>query len=104
MCGREGRRFTNCAVCAVEGDDYACGLAHGIRFARAIAENIESYLRRFAMSGLDRPAALKEGESWLQGIAFCNPSYAQELRGIADGARQSNAAIALLNARYELAF
>ena len=96
--------MTNIPVLTVEGDAYACGLAHGARFSRKIAQNIESYLRRFAASGLGREAAFAEAERWRDAIAALNPSYAEEMRGIADGAGQSESAIALLNARYELAF
>jgi isopenicillin-N N-acyltransferase like protein len=96
--------MTNIPVMTVEGDAYACGLAHGVRFNREIAQNIESYLRRFAASGLGKEAAFAEAERWRDAIAELNSSYAEEMRGIADGAGQSEGAIALLNARYELAF
>src|SRR6266478_4267464 len=79
--------MTAIAHLTTEGDAHACGLAHGRRFAREIADNVATYLRRFAASGLDRDEA-----------------YAEEMRGIADGAGQSEDTIALLNARYELAF
>ena len=87
-----------------QGDAHACGLAHGRRFAQEIADNVATYLRRFAASGLDRDGAFSEAESWCRAIAEQSPSYAEEMRGIADGSGQSEQAIALLNARYELAF
>jgi isopenicillin-N N-acyltransferase like protein len=87
-----------------EGDAHACGIAHGRRFAREIADNVETYLRRFAASGLDRDAAYAEAAAWLEAIAAQNPAYAEEMAGIAEGCGQSGATIALLNARYELAF
>jgi isopenicillin-N N-acyltransferase-like protein len=87
-----------------EGDGHACGLAHGRRFAREIADNVATYLARFAASGLDRDAAFAEAATWRQAIAAHNPSYGEEMRGIAQGSGQSEEAIALLNARYELAF
>jgi isopenicillin-N N-acyltransferase-like protein len=87
-----------------DGDPYACGLAHGRRFEREIADNLETYLRRFAASGLGRDAAFAEAERWLTAMRGQNIAYADEMQGIADGSRQSAAAIALLNARYELAF
>jgi isopenicillin-N N-acyltransferase-like protein len=37
-------------------------------------------------------------------MASANPAYAEEMRGIAHGAGESEESIALLNARYELAF
>ena len=87
-----------------QGDAHACGLAHGRRFAQEIADNVATYLRRFAASGLGRDEALGEAEQWLKAIAGQNPGYAEEMRGIAEGSRQSQEMIALLNARYELAF
>jgi len=88
----------------IEGDAHACGLAHGRRFAREIGDNIATYLSRFAASGLDREAAYAEAQRWLEAIAQHNPGYAEEMRGIADGCGESEASIALINARYELAF
>jgi isopenicillin-N N-acyltransferase like protein len=87
-----------------EGDAHACGLAHGRRFTREIADNVATYLRRFAASGLNRDAAFAEAARWRKAIAAHNGAYAEEMRGIADGSGQREDTIALLNARYELAF
>jgi isopenicillin-N N-acyltransferase-like protein len=89
---------------AVRGSAHERGLAHGRRFTREIADNIETYLHRFAASGLDRASSFAEAEHWLSAIGSANPSYTEEMRGIAQGAGQSEESIALLNARYELAF
>jgi isopenicillin-N N-acyltransferase-like protein len=86
------------------GDAHARGLAHGRRFAQEIAQNVATYVRRFAASGLVREEALGEAERWRNAISSLDPAYAEEMRGIADGAGQTEATIALLNARYELAF
>lgn len=80
------------------------GLAHGRRFAHEIADNIETYLRRFEASGLARDAAYAEAERWLAAMRGQNGDYVTEMSGIALGSNQSEAAISLLNARYELAF
>ena len=96
--------MTSIPLLATEGDAHACGLAHGRRFAQEIADNLATYLRRFAVSGLDRERAFAEAETWHTAIAAQSPAYAEEMRGIADGSGQSEATIALLNARYELAF
>jgi isopenicillin-N N-acyltransferase-like protein len=87
-----------------DGDAHARGLAHGHRFAREVADNVETYLRRFAASGLGRDQAYAEAEQWLAAIGAQSASYAEEMHGIAEGSGQSEATIALLNARYELAF
>jgi isopenicillin-N N-acyltransferase like protein len=96
--------MTHIPLLTTEGDAYACGFAHGQRFAREIADNIATYLRRFAASGLHRDAAFAEAARWRKAIAALNGAYAEEMRGIADGSGQSEETIALLNARYELAF
>src|SRR5262252_5959577 len=96
--------MTGIAHLTTEGDAHACGLAHGRRFAREIADNVATYLRRFAASGLDRDEAFAEAARWRKAIAAHNGAYAEEMRGIADGSGQSEDTIALLNARYELAF
>jgi len=88
----------------VEGDAYACGLAHGRRFAREIADNLETYLSRFAAAGLVRDQAFAKAQQWLKAITAESPAYADEMRGIAEGCGKSESSIALLNARYELAF
>src|SRR6516165_7744474 len=96
--------MTGIAHLTTEGGAHACGLAHGRRFAREIADNVATYLRRFAASGLERDAAFAEAARWRKAIAAHSPAYAEEMRGIADGCGQSEDTIALLNARYELAF
>jgi isopenicillin-N N-acyltransferase-like protein len=96
--------MTGIAFLTTEGGAHACGLAHGRRFARDIADNVATYLRRFAASGLDRDEAFAEAGRWRKAIDMQNATYAEEMRGIADGAGQSEDTIALLNARYELAF
>jgi isopenicillin-N N-acyltransferase-like protein len=96
--------MTSIPTMTTTGGPHACGLAHGRRFAREIADNVDTYLLRFAASGLEREQAMAEAERWLAAIVALAPEYAEEMRGIAEGAGQSEATIALLNARYELAF
>ena len=88
----------------VGGDPRERGLAHGRAFAGQIADNVTTYLTRFAASGLDRDAAYAEADQWLAAMSVQNADYAAEMSGIALGANQSEEAVALLNARYELAF
>src|SRR5215475_10102055 len=85
-------------------DPHGRGLAHGRSFAQQIADNVQTYLRRFAASGLGRDAAFAEAERWLAAMRARNSEYAEEMHGVAQGSRQTDEAIALLNARYELAF
>jgi isopenicillin-N N-acyltransferase like protein len=88
----------------LDGGAFARGRAHGQALAREVAENIETYLRRFEASRLGRDAALAEGKRWLEAITAQNADYAEEMVGIAEGAAQSREALAMLNARYEIAF
>ena len=88
----------------LSGDPFSCGLAHGRALPREIADNVETYQRRFAVSGLARDDALAEGERWVAAITASSPDYAEEMRGVAEGAGISPAAVGMLNARYEIAF
>ncbi|WP_157961771.1 C45 family autoproteolytic acyltransferase/hydolase [Acuticoccus kandeliae] len=85
-------------------DPYQRGLAHGEAFKADVASNLETYIARFEASGLTRSAAMDVADSWADAIARQNGEYAEEMRGIADGSGHSLPAIALLNARYEVAF
>jgi len=96
--------MTSIALLTTDGAPHARGLAHGQRFAAEIADNVEAYLRRFAASGLDRDQAFAEADHWLKAIVAQDASYAEEMHGIAEGSGQTEETIALLNARYELAF
>ncbi|TMJ26877.1 MAG: hypothetical protein E6G96_13760 [Alphaproteobacteria bacterium] len=96
--------MTTIPFLAASGSAHARGLAHGRRFAQEIAQNLQTYVGRFNASGLDRDEAFSEAEHWRNAIAALAPAYAEEIQGIAQGAGQTELAIALLNARYELAF
>ncbi len=80
------------------------GRVHGRQFADGVRHNLGVYLDRFSASGLGRGDALAEGEAWDAAIARMAPDYAAEMRGLAEGAGLSRAELALLNARYEIAF
>lgn len=92
------------ASLTVGEDPFARGELHGRQFARAVADNLETYLLRFEASGLDRDAAADEGALWLAAMQRQNADYAAEMAGIAKGSGRSEIEIAILNARYELAF
>lgn len=80
------------------------GRLHGARFANQIASNLETYLQRFEASGLDRGDALADGQDWFRAMREQNEEYAEEMTGIAETSGLAPAAIAVLNARYEIAF
>ena len=95
--------MTEIPLLTTEGDAFARGLAHGARFAREIADNVGTYLRRFAASGLDRDAAFVEAERWLRAIGAENPSYAEEMRE-SPKAPIKTARPSRCSTRYEVAF
>jgi isopenicillin-N N-acyltransferase-like protein len=91
-------------VLDVGEDPFERGELHGRRFADAVSSNLETYLRRFEASGLDRAGAEVEGARWLAAMQRQNADYSAEMAGIAKGSGRSETEIAILNARYELAF
>lgn len=91
-------------VLELEGDARERGRVHGEAMAAEIRDNLETYLRRFEAGGLDRARVAEEGALWVDAIAGHNPDYADEMRGIAEGADMALSDIATLNARYETAY
>ena len=85
-------------------DAFERGQAHGRAFATAIADNVATYLARFAASGMSRDAAFDEARAWGAVMQRQNDEYAEEMAGLARGASIELEAIHLLNARYEIAF
>lgn len=85
-------------------DPFERGRVHGKTFAADVQANLETYLSRFEASGLARRAAFEESRHWLGAMEGQNAEYVEEMRGIATGAGLHEDAIALLNARYEIAF
>jgi isopenicillin-N N-acyltransferase-like protein len=80
------------------------GRAHGEALAAAITDNVETYLARFEAGDIARIDALAEGARWAERIARFDPDYAAEMQGIAEGAAVDLAAVAMLNARWEIAY
>jgi len=88
----------------LEGDAEARGQAHGRALKSAIADNVETYLARFESGGIARADALAEGARWGERIARFDEDYAAEMRAIAEAAGIDAAAVAMLNARWELSY
>lgn len=80
------------------------GRGHGETFRTNIEKNVETYLRRFEAGGLDRNSASVLAERWGNFISEEAPDYADEMRGISEGANLPFSAISLLNARYEMTY
>ena len=80
------------------------GKIHGREMQHEIRANYATYIQRFETGGAKEADVLKQSEEWAAFIARDNPEYASEMEGIAAGADLSLTEIALLNARYELAY
>ena len=96
--------MANLPVLELGDDAYERGLIPGRSQRTQITENIDTYLARFAAGGLDAETARKEGETWVGIIREQNGDYAEEMRGISDGAELPLGDISMLNARYEITF
>jgi isopenicillin-N N-acyltransferase like protein len=80
------------------------GKTHGRVMRAGIRDNFATYIERFEAGGAKQPRVLEQSDAWAEFIARDNPEYAEEMQGIAAGAGLSLTEIALLNARYELAY
>ncbi len=91
--------------CITVGDDpFERGLMQGRQFAKQVASNLQTYLQRFMSSGMTYEAAMAEAGRWWQSMSSQDLEYVTEMSGIAKGSGCSELDIALLNARYEIAF
>jgi isopenicillin-N N-acyltransferase-like protein len=96
--------MTGLPMIDLTGDATTRGRAHGEALRPLIEENIETYLARFAASGIARDDTLAEGARWAERIAKFDPDYAAEMHAIANAARLDIAPIGMLNARWELTY
>jgi isopenicillin-N N-acyltransferase-like protein len=80
------------------------GRVHGRSMRPEIHDNYTTYVERFEAGGAKLPVVLEQSDAWAEFIARDNPEYAEEMAGVAAGANLSLTEIALLNARYELAY
>ena len=63
-------------VLELGSDPYERGLTHGRSMRKEIAENIDTYLARFAAGGLDAQTAREEGETWVGVMRDQHADYA----------------------------
>jgi isopenicillin-N N-acyltransferase-like protein len=92
-------------VVELAGDSAQRGRAHGEALRDRIRDNVAIYYER-----LGREAALGKDEArdrarlYLRRIEGKNPGYADEMRGVAEGAGLDPVDVAMLNVRYELLY
>ena len=80
------------------------GNIHGRAMSDEIRDNYATYVERFEAGGAKLPVVLEQSDAWAAFIAHDNPEYSEEMRGVAAGAGLSLTEVAMLNARYELAY
>jgi len=80
------------------------GRVHGRGMRKEIRDNYATYVERFQAGGAKLPVVLEQSDAWAAFIARDNPEYAEEMAGVAAGAELSLTEIAMLNARYEMAY
>ena len=67
--------MTTLPILELGDDPFERGLIHGRELEVKINKNIDTYINRFAASGLDESSARKEGESWIEVVAKQNFEY-----------------------------
>jgi isopenicillin-N N-acyltransferase-like protein len=80
------------------------GRVHGRSMRSEIRDNYATYVERFEAGGAKLSVVLEQSDAWAAFIARDNPEYAEEMAGVAEGAELSSTEVAMLNARYELAY
>ena len=92
-------------VIAIEGDAYECGVQHGAQAATRVAHTIDFYLGVFGrQSKLSLDEVRERGRAFLAQIEAIDQAIVEELKGIAEGARQRLEDIVAVNCRTELMF
>ncbi|WP_331234815.1 C45 family peptidase [Natronorarus salvus] len=88
----------------LRGEPYDRGYEHGERLSGAVAANVETYTQRFDHEGVDLETLRDGAERYVGQIERENPSYAAEMRGIAEGSGVSLTDVATLNVRWEVLY
>ena len=86
----------------VSGTPHARGCQYGQQAAARIKKGVGHYGRQLAKLGLDEPAVAQLVRAYRPVIDAFDPSYCEEMEGIAAGADIPFAHVALLNARTEI--
>ncbi|WP_037493718.1 C45 family autoproteolytic acyltransferase/hydolase [Sneathiella glossodoripedis] len=80
------------------------GRHHGEEMATSIRANIETYRSRFLAGGASADDISEQARVWLNRFRQHDAEYYEEMQGIAEGSGINITDIALLNARYEIAY
>ena len=92
-------------VISIEGDAHECGVQHGEYAAERVARTIRFYLGVFGKhSKLSLEEVRERARGFLAQIQAIDAAIVEELRGIAEGARQQLEDIVAVNCRTELMY
>ena len=91
-----------CPLIDVAGPPHARGVSHGRQAADRIKLGIAHYGRQLRRLDLDEAAVFAVVHDYLPAMDAFDPAYADEMRGIAEGAGVRFEEVALLNARTEI--
>ena len=80
------------------------GIRHGESYTAEIAHNVETYLDVFEARGLDTDRVRERAAAFVPRIETDNPTYAEEMVGVAEGSDRPIEDIALINLRYEVMY
>ena len=89
----------------VAGTPREQGLWHGAAAEKAVAENVRTYLERFAAVGkVSRAEVHRRASAYRRVIEKASPDYAAAMDGIAEGSGQEILDVVALNVRYEILY
>ena len=98
-------RYKHFPVLTLEGDAYECGMQHGAGAEERVAKTIEIYLSAFdQQAGLGLAEVRERARGYAERIEALDADVMEEIRGIAEGARQQVEDIIAVNCRTELLF
>ena len=78
------------------------GRIHGKAAADRLRRGAKMYAESLLRSGVDWPELERRAEALVPSIEKFDPTYIEEMRGIAEGANEPFAAVVLMNARTEM--
>lgn len=92
-------------VLSLSGTPLERGLAHGRQARARVRHNVQTYFRRFEQEARLAPdEALARAETWWQRLLAHQPSYADAVLGVSEGAELPLLEVVAINVRYELLY
>ncbi|MFQ5911252.1 MAG: peptidase C45, partial [Thermoplasmata archaeon] len=89
----------------LSGEPYEMGRRQGYLAREPIKHNLKVYFKRFEKwTDLPRQEVLRRARRYLEVIEDQHPTYAEAIRGVADGSDCPLPDVTALNVRYELMY